>query len=134
MSGVWKFAYFSDITAPLDDNIDEIIAVSERNNPAQNISGVLFFDRKSYLQVLEGPRDSIADCVLRISADERHSGLRVIYAAPSMIRLFSSWGMARGGLPIGRRSLSGYAKTLLREPAEKRMQAIEAICLDTLSG
>lgn len=127
---VWKFAYISQIVEPDALELEEIIDVSLRKNGADGIGGVLFYDDRSYLQVLEGARDALAHCVLRISADPRHHWMTTLYSTPSMTRLFSSWGLGSAQLPGRRRTLSGFAEDLMQMSLPDRLSSVEKLCLD----
>jgi hypothetical protein len=129
VSDVWKFVYVSAVQGAAPDIVEEVLETSIAKNAASQISGVLFHDGKSFLQVLEGARGSIADCVLRISADHRHTNMRVICSGPTLVRFFSNWGMGRAVLPAHRRSLSGYAEELMALAPASRMVAVDEFCL-----
>jgi hypothetical protein len=80
---IWKFAYISDIVDPDHLELEKIIDVSLRKNSENGIAGVLFHDERSFFQVLEGARDALAHCVLRISANPRHHWMSL-----SVVRVF----------------------------------------------
>lgn len=46
-----------------------------------------------FLQVLEGPRGAVAATMARIQRDLRHTGVRVLEAAPLERRDFPEWSM-----------------------------------------
>ena len=81
---------------PLDsDNsdIENILISSERNNPKSEVTGLLIFGSKLYLQFLEGPENSVDVTFNRIKIDKRHNEIRILNESKSDRRLFASWTM-----------------------------------------
>ena len=81
---------------PLDsDNsdIENILISSERNNPKSEVTGLLIFGSKLYLQFLEGPENSVDVTFNRIKSDKRHNEIRILNESKSDRRLFASWTM-----------------------------------------
>ena len=81
---------------PLDsDNsdIENILISSERNNPKSEVTGLLIFGSKLYLQFLEGPENSVDATFNRIKSDKRHNEIRILKESKSGRRLFASWTM-----------------------------------------
>jgi hypothetical protein len=66
---------------------------ARRKNAAHQITGLLLYDGRRFLQTLEGPAFAVSDTFFRIKADRRH---RAIVQLSSDIdeRAFSSWAMA----------------------------------------
>ena len=72
-----QLVYYSKNQAASDDRghlaqLREIIAVSQRNNQRDAITGYLIFDKVWFLQILEGERDKIFSTYQRIQKDPRH--------------------------------------------------------------
>lgn len=76
---------------------ESILASSRRNNGLDGISGVLWFENKRYLQLLEGPPESVGSTLDRIRVDPRHSDLVVLEDSEQHERIFGDWAMA--GVP-----------------------------------
>lgn len=74
-------------------NVGEIVASSKRNNSIDGITGLLFFDGETFVQVLEGPENSVAAAFHRICADSRHESVTVISDARIEHREFAYWSM-----------------------------------------
>ncbi|WP_294290907.1 BLUF domain-containing protein [uncultured Sphingomonas sp.] len=75
----------------------DILAESRRNNGMDGISGILWSDGDRYLQVLEGPSNSIDDAFDRIRRDARHTDVRILEDRGTTDRQFGDWAMA--GMP-----------------------------------
>lgn len=70
-----------------------ILSVSRRNNQAAGVTGFLIFDRDSFLQVLEGPREALDATMARIAQDDRHRDVSVLDTRPIGQRSFNAWTM-----------------------------------------
>ena len=78
------------------DHLD-ILAVSRRNNGVDGISGLLWSRADRYLQLLEGPPESVEGTFDRIRRDPRHVDVTIIDDREQPERVFADWAMA--GLP-----------------------------------
>ena len=73
---------------------NDILRTSYINNARDDIMGYLIsLDNGSFLQILEGPHDAVAQSLQRISNDSRHSGLTIIYDEEADERAFAEWLM-----------------------------------------
>lgn len=73
--------------------IDEILASSERNNAASDVTGMLLFDRDHIVQILEGGRNAISETFARILNDPRHRDVAILNCADTRERTFPAWRM-----------------------------------------
>lgn len=71
----------------------DVLASSKRNNGIDGITGILFFDGQTYIQVLEGPASSVAAAFARICTDPRHTDVTVISDHQIDERDFAYWSM-----------------------------------------
>ena len=62
-------------------------------NAKQQITGMLLYIGGSFLQILEGPPELIDGMFSKISADKRHTQLRLIATEPLAERAFEGWTM-----------------------------------------
>lgn len=74
-----------------------ILAVSRRNNGMDGVSGILWIADDRYVQLLEGPPDSIATTFARIGDDPRHTDIEILDDRTVADTMFGEWAMA--GLP-----------------------------------
>jgi hypothetical protein len=74
------------------DELADILEVSRVNNARRNITGILFYKNREFLQVLEGEKAVIDRVLQTISEDPRHSGI-VILLRDNLPRMFSDWSM-----------------------------------------
>lgn len=76
---------------------ESILSVSRRNNGMDGVTGILWAEGDRYLQLLEGPPESVDNTFNRILLDPRHDEVVVIDWGEHADRLFGDWAMA--GLP-----------------------------------
>ncbi|MEJ8406079.1 BLUF domain-containing protein [Brevundimonas vesicularis] len=102
MSGLTleRVIYASTATqsVPTLQAIAEIIAVSDRNNRRDEITGALVIGDGVFLQILEGARQDLDRTLARIVRDPRHTGLRTIDRRGVARRAFAEWGMVGAAL------------------------------------
>lgn len=80
------------------DLVESILASSARNNPENGITGVLVVTETHFLQVLEGPFESLNATFERIARDMRHEGTQLISFTEIEERRFADWAMHGIGL------------------------------------
>ncbi|MBT1702909.1 BLUF domain-containing protein [Chryseosolibacter indicus] len=76
-----------------DEEIDKILQSCQRNNANRDITGVLLYSDKHFVQYLEGNYSEIIDLYDRIKTDNRHQKTILITSAPIKERTFPSWQM-----------------------------------------
>ena len=90
--------YYSEVSADFNSkDIEKILASSRKYNVTNNITGLLAFNGKYFLQALEGLRSDVSQCMERISKDPRHKNLCAVYHKEIAERDFSDWNMAYVG-------------------------------------
>ncbi|WP_394652158.1 BLUF domain-containing protein [uncultured Sphingomonas sp.] len=76
------------------NDANEILATSNRNNTADGVTGLLYFDGKRFLQALEGEPSAVARALSRIEGDPRHRAIVILSDRTVDAREFGSWSMA----------------------------------------
>lgn len=90
-----QMIYASKIREGLKDrDIEHILEKSRVHNTRDEITGILCFHRKFFVQALEGERSHVNQTFKRISLDKRHSDVIIISYRQIDIRSFSKWSMA----------------------------------------
>lgn len=90
-----QYLYISTAPTLGRDEVDAILATSARNNPARAITGLLLFNGRNFLQLLEGETDKVAALMECITADPRHSGVSVLDRRSIAQRTCPDWAMKR---------------------------------------
>ena len=88
-----QLLYISTVTPNHPVDLDEILRVSRRNNAVCGVTGLLMFNGKRFLQVLEGPGEAITATYARISADQRHRAPVMLARKVLAQREFGDWAM-----------------------------------------
>ena len=90
-----RFVYVSKATSKYDEQLDlgRILQASRRNNPREEIGGVLYSGNGYFFQVLEGDRHKVNALYRRLLGDPRHADVDVISVKPLAYRIFSDWSM-----------------------------------------
>ena len=91
-----QIVYISTARAAEPDGalLEEILRVSRRNNHRDGLTGMLIVGGRRFLQVLEGPKQSLDLAYARIKADDRHFALVELSRKAVSERSFPDWDMA----------------------------------------
>lgn len=89
-----RLVYASTISEDFNcDDIEGILAVARKHNKRNNITGMLCFNRKYFLQCLEGSRTNVNNTYHKILNDSRHSHIVLLDYKEIYKREFSNWSM-----------------------------------------
>lgn len=89
-----QLVYVSAATgSPDDKELNAILEASHRNNSGADVTGMLLYIDKGFLQILEGPPDRVEEIYQRILRDPRHTAQRVVVDKQTDERLFGQWSM-----------------------------------------
>ncbi len=92
---LYELLYSSIATAALDEGgIEELLARARRRNAQSNITGVLFYNGRKFLQLLEGSKEDVDRLFAVIREDARHCQVTVFHSGEIAERAFSEWAMA----------------------------------------
>ncbi|WP_370310290.1 BLUF domain-containing protein [Sphingobium abikonense] len=90
-----QIMYISSATGPVSAMQCAAIARdAEDRNRVDGVTGLLLFNSKRFLQVLEGPRDAVERIYQRVARDARHNAIVKLRDMPIEAREFGEWGMA----------------------------------------
>ena len=68
-----RIRYVSHFSSPMGgQEIDEIVKISERNNPSREVTGILVVAGQVCFQLLEGPSAEVTALYKKIECDPRH--------------------------------------------------------------
>ena len=90
-----QYLYISTAPTLPREEVDAILSASARNNPARGITGLLLFNGRNFLQLLEGEEVAVAELMTTITADPRHSGVSVLDRRGIATRTCPDWAMKR---------------------------------------
>lgn len=106
-----QYLYISTAPTLPREEVDDILAASARNNPARGITGLLLFNGRNFLQLLEGEEGEVSALMETITADPRHSGVSVLDRRSITARACPDWAMSR---------------VMIAESIESRREMLEA--------
>lgn len=90
-----QLCYISTARATVDEAaVRLLLAQSRRNNARVNVTGLLLFNGKRFLQILEGAPAQVEATYDRILTDDRHFALVKLSERQIAEREFGGWDMA----------------------------------------
>ncbi len=90
-----QIMYISTVSGSVDiAQCREIARLSAVNNARDDVSGLLLFNSRRFLQVLEGPQEALHRIYDRIGKDPRHRAVVKLREGPIETREFGNWAMA----------------------------------------
>ena len=90
------------VNAMSEDDLVDILNVSQRNNILEDITGMLLYRNGEFMQCLEGEKEKVEKLFNVISKDSRHESVIILARKNLVERSFLNWSM-------GFENLSGSA-------------------------
>ena len=88
---MYRLAYVStahgDITSK---SLQDILESAIENNRSANVTGIMLYNGNNFLQLLEGPQESVEALMATICKDKRHRNVVVIMREKSVSREFEN--------------------------------------------
>lgn len=97
-----------------DEELVDLLLRARACNEEHDVTGMLVYAARSFLQALEGEDESVEVVWDRIRLDDRHTDLRVLSDGPASSRLFREWSMGFEHVTAGEleRTLPGYRASI----------------------
>lgn len=76
-----------------NEDIEDILKASLAQNGKKDITGVLLYSQKQFMQILEGDKIEILKLYDKIKKDKRHYKTIMVSLSPIKERYFPSWQM-----------------------------------------
>lgn len=97
-----EIVYSSETPVPLStDEVQTLLKHARRKNTEWNVTGLLCYDNKQFLQIIEGEIDVIMDLFHAIQNDPRHTNIHILHEGDITARAFDDWKMAYEPVPSG---------------------------------
>lgn len=126
MKRVRYISRFSDDLKPQD--IDQIIATSQQNNPKRKITGMLVASGDLFYQLLEGPKEEIDSLYALISQDPRHEQVLLLESeVGNFERICPDWAMQKVDLSLKSAAETAPITALLEMICVQRRMAEKAL-------
>ncbi|MGB5830692.1 MAG: BLUF domain-containing protein [Thiohalocapsa sp.] len=90
----FQLCYASTTTREMQRNdLLELLADARKRNAADGITGLLLFQGKHFLQVIEGEAEPVRTTFKRICGDRRHTQIALLFEELVSERQYRDWSM-----------------------------------------
>jgi hypothetical protein len=131
-----RLYYASTASDGVDMNeFKRILTTAQTNNTQRDLTGMLVFNSKLFLQCLEGSREAVNDLYSKLTRDPRHGNLMLLKYETITKRSFSEWSMAFAAANAGNRAL--FLKHSMHSafnPYGMDADAVEALMMELASN
>lgn len=93
---IYASAATPETAADMAGVLDDILQAGRACNAALGVTGALLVCDGWFLQLLEGPKESVRQVYGAVSSDRRHTDLRLIENRPAAVRQFGDWSLCCG--------------------------------------
>lgn len=77
-----------------NDDLNNILTVSRDKNKRLGITGILLYQNRTFIQLLEGEKEAVCELYKTIQKDDRHTRVATFWEAAIESRNFAQWSMA----------------------------------------
>lgn len=98
MKRLVRLLYYSRASREMSlADLKDILGTARENNDSIDVSGMLCYDKRYFLQALEGERETVNELYLDISDDVRHDEVIIISYKEVPELVFPQWKMGYAG-------------------------------------
>lgn len=91
---LYYLIYISIATGDLgEEELLNLLTISRENNAHDEITGMLLYKERRFIQLLEGPEAAVCATYARIARDLRHQDATILLEGQSDERDFADWTM-----------------------------------------
>lgn len=90
-----QYLYISTAPDLSREDVDAIVDTCARNNPARAVTGLLLYNGRNFMQLIEGEQADLISLMARIGEDDRHAGISILYSGGIEQRACPDWAMKR---------------------------------------
>ncbi len=76
------------------EDLNNILTVARDENKRLRITGILLYQNRTFIQLLEGEKEAVCELYKTIQNDDRHTRVTTFWEAPIESRNFAQWSMA----------------------------------------
>lgn len=91
---LYHLLYISETKDNSSFDMDSIVQNSKVYNKKHHITGALWFNGTTFVQMLEGDRKELTTVLARIMRSDAHHKFELVFFEPATERIFSDWSMA----------------------------------------
>lgn len=127
-----RLTYASTAQDGVDLNeFKSILLQAQTNNQRRDLTGMLAFNSKIFLQALEGSRDQVNDLYARLMRDPRHNTVTLLGYREIEERHWSKWSMGFAAPNSDNRALFlKYSQQSIFNPYSMKADAIEKMLME----
>ncbi len=108
-----EVVYWSRVASGLSvPDLYDLLDQCESRNLKQGITGLLVFNNRFFLQVLDGPQPAVARLMEHIQSDGRHHSVHVVASLPHQERRWGAWHSSHLGSTESQRQLLSWHHVL----------------------
>jgi len=90
-----QYVYISTAQGLSRDDVEAILDTCARNNVEQGVTGLLLYNGRNFLQLLEGEKRALDRLMATIEVDPRHAGVAILHKGEVEARVCPDWAMKR---------------------------------------
>lgn len=91
---MYRVVYMSRATRAFSDkDLEKLLESSKKSNSEKNLTGILIVKGRTFLQCLEGEKNSVIEVYEKIKKDKRHNQIIDLIEEDTDTRLFPNWSM-----------------------------------------
>ncbi len=90
-----QYVYISTARGLSREEVEAILATCTRNNVVQGVTGLLLYNGRNVLQLLEGTEAALDALMETIEADKLHAGVAMLHKGDAENRVCPDWAMKR---------------------------------------
>ncbi len=130
-----RLVYASTAQSGVDLNeFKRILLQAQANNHRRDLTGMLAFNSKIFLQALEGSRDQINDLYARLMRDPRHKTVTLLGYKEIEERHWANWSMGFAAPNTDNRALFlKYSQQSVFNPYTMKADAVEKMLMEIAS-
>ena len=130
-----RLVYASTAQSGVDLNeFKRILLQAQANNHRRDLTGMLAFNSKIFLQALEGSRDQINDLYARLMRDPRHKTVTLLNYKEIEERHWANWSMGFAAPNTDNRALFlKYSQQSVFNPYTMKADAVEKMLMELAS-
>ena len=89
-----QITYLSSATRAMSQaDLEDILRTARENNARLGITGMLLYDNKTFIQILEGEEGVVHELVKTIKRDPRHTNFQIVKKKPIEQHEYADWSM-----------------------------------------
>lgn len=97
-----ELVYSSETPSPMDpQDVEALLHHARAKNSREHVTGLLCYDGRKFLQIIEGESSIILDLFHAIQNDDRHTNIQILHDGEIDQRAFTDWKMAYEPIPSG---------------------------------